>query len=134
MPAKKFVEMFLPPLACEITIEEASGVPLPKKEEYDWSKISNREIRAVLIDNRSHELLSNVFIISANWKAESPGKWLLNATDTHAFSKSIVMKTDLSGKAAATRDINLLFELVLFTTQHGSQQQVCCSWGSIPIS
>jgi hypothetical protein len=31
-------------------LEEATGVPMPKKEDYDWGRITNREIRMVLID------------------------------------------------------------------------------------
>ena len=62
--------MYQPNLACEIQIEEASGVPLPKKDDFEWSKISHREVRAVLIDMRTHEFLSNSFIIGATWRNE----------------------------------------------------------------
>ncbi len=58
----------MPLIGSEITIEEATGVPLPKKEDFDWTKIINREVRAVLVDARNHDLLSNVFVAPASWK------------------------------------------------------------------
>lgn len=55
-------------MGSEITIEEATGVPLPKKEDFDWSKIINREVRVVLVDAKNQDLLSNVFVSQAAWK------------------------------------------------------------------
>ena len=55
--------MHSPNLACEIQIEEFNSVPLPKKEEFDWNKITHREVRAVLFDYKSGEFLSNSFIM-----------------------------------------------------------------------
>lgn len=34
-------------------IEEATDIPLPKKEDFDWGNIAHREIRAVLVDYKS---------------------------------------------------------------------------------
>jgi len=48
--SKKYIEMYQPQLGCEVMLEEATGVPMPKKEDYDWGRITNREIRMVLID------------------------------------------------------------------------------------
>lgn len=42
--------MYYPNIGCEISMEEAFGVFLPKKEEFDWSKISHREVRVILFD------------------------------------------------------------------------------------
>jgi|LauGreDrversion4_2_1035121.scaffolds.fasta_scaffold15554_3 hypothetical protein len=52
-------------MGCEITIEEISGIPMPLKEEFDWSRITNREIRVVLVDFRTQEYISNAFIVPA---------------------------------------------------------------------
>jgi hypothetical protein len=68
VPPKKFIELFHPQLGSEITIEEATGVPLPKKEDFDWGKIINREVRVVLVDAKNQDLLSNVFLSQAAWK------------------------------------------------------------------
>jgi hypothetical protein len=51
---------------------------LPKKEEFDWTKITHREVRAVLFDFSTKEFLSNTFILQANWKADLETKWLFN--------------------------------------------------------
>jgi|LauGreDrversion4_2_1035121.scaffolds.fasta_scaffold56898_4 hypothetical protein len=67
---------------------------MPKKDDYDWEKIINREIRMVLVDFKTQEFISNVFILSANWKPETPTKWLLNATETHSLGKNLIFKTD----------------------------------------
>ena len=79
-------------------MEEATGIPLPKKEDYDWAKITNREVRAVLVDLKTHEFLSNVYIVSANWKTEQSGKWFFNASDTHQVAKSLMLRTDIFTK------------------------------------
>lgn len=42
--------MYTANIGCEISMEEATGVFLPKKEEFEWSKISHREVRAFLFD------------------------------------------------------------------------------------
>lgn len=55
---------------------------MPKKEEFDWNKITHREVRAVLFDFRTNEFLSNSFITGAQWKQEYEGKWLFNLNET----------------------------------------------------
>lgn len=47
---KRFIERHGPQLACEMTLEEISGVPMPKKDDFDWGKITKRELRVVLVD------------------------------------------------------------------------------------
>ena len=111
-------------------LEEISGVPLPKKEDYDWSNITNRELREVLVDIRTQELLSSTFIVSASWKQEFPGKWLFNASETHAAAKTLLVRADVA--TASQQYTHLLFELVLFTLD--VSQQICCAWGSVPVS
>ncbi len=110
---KKFIDLYAPHLSCEIQLEECAGVPLPKKEDFDWTKISHREIRAVLFDFRTNEFLSNTFIIGASWKPEYEGKWLFNTNESLTSAKNFVLRTDLLRNS--DREIHLLFELVLFT-------------------
>lgn len=50
IPSKKFIELYGTNNSFEITLEEISGVPLPKPELFSWDKITNREIRAILYD------------------------------------------------------------------------------------
>ena len=80
--SKKYTEVYQPQLGCEIILEEITGIPLPKKEDFDWSKITNRELRAVLVDFRTQEFLSNVFVVSASWKQEYSNKWMFNTNDS----------------------------------------------------
>jgi hypothetical protein len=82
VPARKYIDLYQGHLTCEVLIEECSGVPLPKKENFDWTKITHREVRAVLFDFRTNEFLSNTFIIGAEWKQEYEGKWLFNANES----------------------------------------------------
>lgn len=91
---KRYIEMHAPQIACELTLEEASGIPLPKKDDFDWGKITNREIRAVLVDFRTQQFLSNTFILSAGWKSEFANKWLFNLTECQQAGRSIIMRTD----------------------------------------
>jgi len=51
-------------------LEEALSVPIPKKEDFQWSNIINREVRVCLIDMRTKEILSNVWTIGASWKQD----------------------------------------------------------------
>ena len=136
-PQKKFLELYGQGfLACEITLEEITGVPMPKKEDFDWAKISHRELRCVLWDARSHEFVSNTFILGATWRLEQPTKWLFNTSESLTAARSFMIKTDLPqvNKENGGRDIHLLFELVLYTNQNDTTQQVCCAWGTIPAA
>jgi hypothetical protein len=54
---------------------------MPKKEDFDWGKITGRELRIVLVDFRTQEYISNVLIIAASWKPEHPTKWLFNSSE-----------------------------------------------------
>ncbi len=109
---KKFTEKYLPDLACEITLEEASGIPLPRKEDYDWSKICNRELRMVLVDFKTQEFLSNIHILPCHWKQDTPTKWLFNAHETHQAVKQLMLR--YSSQVQQVREVHLLFECVLF--------------------
>lgn len=104
----------MPQVGSEITIEEATGVPMPKKEDFDWTKIVNREVRAVLIDARNHDLLSNVFISQAAWKQDAPNKWIFNASEIQSSGRQFVIRSD-SLKTEPNREVHLVFELVLYT-------------------
>jgi len=68
VPAKRFIELHQPQLGSEITIDEIAGIPMPLKEEFDWSRITNREVRVILMDFRTQEYISNSFIAAAQWK------------------------------------------------------------------
>jgi hypothetical protein len=114
VPAKKFIEMFHPQMGSEITIEEATGVPLPKKEDFDWGKIINREVRVVLVDAKNQDLLSNVFVSQAAWKQEAPNKWTFNASEIQASGRQFVVRSD-SLNTEPSREVHLVFELILFT-------------------
>lgn len=104
----------MPQVGSEITIEEATGVPMPKKEDFDWTKIVNREVRAVLIDARNHDLLSNVFISQAAWNQDAPNKWIFNASEILSSGRQFVIRSD-SLKTEPNREVHLVFELVLYT-------------------
>jgi len=73
---KRFVELNAPKISAELTIEEATGVPLPKKEDYEWSKIMYRELRAVLFDFQKKEYVSNSILMGATWRQEYDAKWV----------------------------------------------------------
>ena len=49
-----------------------------------------------------------------------------------------MLRTDVAkqGEGNQYRDVQVLFELVLYTKQgsDASAQQVCCAWGSIPLN
>ena len=111
---KQFIEMFHPMTGSEITIEEATGVPLPKKEDFDWGKIINREVRVVLIDSKNHDLLSNVFTSQAAWKLEAPSKWTFNAAEIQNSGRQFVVRSD-SIKTEPNREVHVVFELILYT-------------------
>lgn len=64
-PARKFIDMYQGHVACEVQMEECCNIPMPKKEDFDWTKITHREVRAVLFDFRTSEYLSNSIIIGA---------------------------------------------------------------------
>ena len=92
---KKYVDLHTPHIGCEIQIEECSGVPLPKKDDFDWTKITHREVRAILFDFKNQEFLSNSFIIQAGWKAEYEGKWIFNNNESLTQAKNFVLRTDV---------------------------------------
>mmetsp|Transcript_30802 Transcript_30802/g.30314 ORF Transcript_30802/g.30314 Transcript_30802/m.30314 type:complete len:153 (+) Transcript_30802:1087-1545(+) len=115
IPIKKFIEVYSTSIGCEILMEEICGVPLPKQNDYDWGKIINREVRAVLYDETTQELISNSFILQCNWKAATPGQWLFNTNQNHTNARSFVIKVDTLNNKIQGKDIKILFELVLYT-------------------
>ena len=129
---KKFIDRYAPACGCEIVIEEASGVPMPKKEDFEWNKIDHREVRIVLYDVNTQAFLSNTMILGASWRSEYQGKWLFNSSPNQQQARSFLFRTDLSKEPQ--NNLHLLFELVVYTTQGETQQQVTCAWGSIPVS
>lgn len=136
LPARKFIEMHQPSIGSELTIEEVAGIPLPKKEDFDWSKITNREVRAVLVDARNHDVLSNVFFAGAVWRQEAPNKWQFGALDIQQQSgKSFVVRSD-SLKSEPNREVHLVFELIMHVKMNDTAEgsQICCAWGSIPLN
>jgi calmodulin len=68
VPTKTYIAKNPPGLAAEITLEETFQIPIPKKEDFQWDNITNREIRACLIDMRSKEILSNVWNVGVSWR------------------------------------------------------------------
>jgi hypothetical protein len=74
-------------MGCEVTLEEAVNVPMPKSEEFEWGRIVSREVRFVIADLRSEQFLSNVHIVNAGWKAEMPTKWLFNVNEVQAAGR-----------------------------------------------
>ena len=133
LPPRKFIDLYSVHLSCEIQFEECSGVPMPRKEDFDWAKITHREVRAVLFDFRTNEFLSNSFIVGAQWKQEYEGKWLFNINETLSKARSFLLRTDLLKIPDALREPHLLFELVLYSRAQDLVQQVTCAWGSIPL-
>ncbi|TNV88020.1 hypothetical protein FGO68_gene1522 [Halteria grandinella] len=135
---KQFIEKHQPALACEFTIEECTNIPLPKQEDFDWGKILNRELRIVLADVKSEQFISNVHIMSAGWKQEQASKWVFNASECQNLAtRHVMVRTDVNrGEMSQYRDVQVLFELVLYTKQgtDATPQQVCCAWGSLPLS
>jgi hypothetical protein len=83
LPPKSFLSVHAPPqqTSAELTIEDLTGIPLPKREDFDWTKITNREVRVMLVDARSQEIVSNVFFASVVWKQEAPQRWQVSATE-----------------------------------------------------
>lgn len=61
--------------------------------------------------------------MSAGWKAEFPSKWLFNVSECQTMGKNLLMRTDQFSKVKHEagidpfRDVQLLFELVLYTKQ-----------------
>lgn len=95
LPNKKFIDLYGPHLACEVQIEECSCVPLPKKDDFDWGKISHREVRAVLFDFRTCEFVSNSFIVGAQWKQDYESKWLFNTSESLNHARNFILRTDI---------------------------------------
>lgn len=78
MPQKEFLKVYMPRLFSEISIEEATNIPIPRKEDFPWEKISVREIRAFLFDFTNKEFLSNTLLMTAQWNEDSETKWVFN--------------------------------------------------------
>ena len=93
---KRFIELHAPWQGAEITLEEALQVPIPKNEDFAWENIQNREVRAFLLDMRTKEIVSNVWIVSAAWRNEMANKWLFSSQNTEvlaASGKQVIIKT-----------------------------------------
>ncbi len=95
-PTKTYIASHVPYLASEITLEEALSIPMPKKEEFEWQNITNREVRACLVDMKTKEILSNVWTLSVSWKEDQPTKWQFQTNSTEvlgASGKQIMIKS-----------------------------------------
>lgn len=68
-----------------MSIDVINDVPLPKKEDFDWNKISHREVRVTLIDLRSKKYLSNTLILSVKWEQLYETKWLIGSDVEKTF-------------------------------------------------
>ena len=75
-------------MGAEITLEEALQVPIPKKEDYQWANIANREVRVCLIDMKTKEILSNVWTVGASWREDQAGKWLFQSANSEVLGSS----------------------------------------------
>lgn len=91
----------------------------------------------MLADVKSETFLSNVHIMSAGWKQEMPTKWLFNTSECQNLAgRQVMIRTDAGKGNQQYRDVQVLFELVLYTKQgsDAQPQQVCCAWGALPLS
>ena len=137
VPTKTFIAKNPPGLAAEITLEETFQIPIPKKEDFQWDNITNREIRACLIDMKSKEILSNVWNVGVSWRQDQSSKWLFQSSNTEvlgASGRQIILKTQQWSSKDHVRDVHLMFEFVIYTSLLEKEQQICCAWGSLPIS
>jgi centrin-3 len=112
---RQYVQRHQPFSACELTIEEALNVPIPKKEDFAWNSIKNREVRAYLVDMRTKDILSNTWIVSTSWREDQPTKWSFASPEVlQASGRQVVMRSQQWSNEITVRDVHLVFEFVLF--------------------
>jgi hypothetical protein len=115
-------------MTCEVSLEEASNVPIPKGEEHQWNKISHREIRVTLFDFSSGRYLSNAIILSVQWNPQYETKWLVNSPTEKTFL--------INSSYESATGVNLLMELVVYVPQSGGKdpQQITCAYGKVNVT
>jgi len=67
-------------IGCEITLESAEGVPMPKEAKDQNSAIIRRAVRIGIFDKVKRKLIFNYAMVKAEWNEKEPGLW----TFTHA--------------------------------------------------
>lgn len=97
---------------CEITLESASGIPLPPTSpEFDRANIKKRAVRIGIFDSSKKEYFANACQVEARWEQNAEDKWL--------FSKTNVSLNPVLFRSTKKDDLDLanmyfIFEFVIY--------------------
>jgi hypothetical protein len=71
--ASSYLQPFESLIGCEITLETAEGVPLPKDAKDQNSIIVRRAVRVGIFDKVKRKLTFNYAMVKAEWNEKEPG-------------------------------------------------------------
>jgi hypothetical protein len=67
-------------VACEISFDQADGVPIPAELLSKPEMIVRRAVRVGMYDRVHHKLTLNAAQVAAEWNAAEPGQWTFKNT------------------------------------------------------
>jgi hypothetical protein len=99
--------------ACEISIVQADGVPLPKNEKFDRQAIVKRSIRVGLYDSYAKKYLANTAQVICSWTPDSEDVWKVKPGALNPIMFRTTDWEDLDKEQTW-----FLFELVVYVNQN----------------
>ena len=78
-----------------------------------------------MLDIRTKEIVSNVWIVSAAWRNDMANKWLFNSQNTEvlgASGKQVMIKTQQWNTDQAIKDVHLVFEFIVYINSANKSQ------------
>ena len=121
-------------IGTQITIESATGVPLPKNTaEFNRDNIVKRVVRVGLFDDVKKELIHNSAFVVAEWNPNNEDIWTFQPASRNESLNPILFrstpKDDLN-----RQEIQFIFELVVYIAQDGKTTEWTAGWATTPLS
>ena len=107
---------------CEITIEGATGIPLPETEA-DRNSIVKRAVRIGIYNKAKHDYIANAVQVEAEWADNARDKWTFKKTNLNPVLFRSTKRDDLN-----LESIQFVFEFVIYYKQGTQNSELCCGW------
>lgn len=106
-------------VGCELTFEEATGVPLPSTTQFDRSQIVKRAIRVGLYDIMKKEFIANSAQVNVLYSGETAEDiWQFSTLKENGLNP--ILFKSASKDELVKPHIFMVFELVLYVRFGGS--------------
>ena len=111
-----------------VTLNLATGIPIPEANRVKREQITAREMRVVLFDRGTHKYVGGTVIFPARWDADYEDRWTFDMGGEEGGASSFWVRAPEEESALC-----LLFEFVVFLKHKNVELQMSAAWASIDL-